>query len=219
MRKKTDQHITEEILHALLWDARMSLASLTVDCDDGTVTLQGEVENSFKKWSAEQTAGRIDGVRIVANAISVKPKQQQKDSAIAQNIEKTLTLDTRLDNTEIKYSVQQGRVTLRGKVRSLFQKIAAEETCRWVRGVTDVKNKLIVNDLINNAGEEMMHELQRRFSRDHLLKDCEVRVSISNRVVLLTGKVLHNEQRIQAEAMASQLANVAFVDNQLAVKT
>lgn len=84
----------------------MSLASLTVDCDDGTVTLQGEVDNSFKKWSAEQTAGRIDGVRIVANAISVKPKQQQKDSAIAQNIEKTLTLTpvSIIPRSNIQYS-------------------------------------------------------------------------------------------------------------------
>jgi osmotically-inducible protein OsmY len=45
---------------------------------------------------------------------------------------------------EIKCEVLNGTVSLHGEVHSYYQRLAAEESCRWVKGVVNVENKIEV---------------------------------------------------------------------------
>ncbi|MCG8605105.1 BON domain-containing protein [bacterium] len=140
----SDDQITQDITHALLWDTRVSAARIEVTTNEGVVSLSGTVDSYVKKRSAEETALGIADVVQVINNVVVKPKSKVPDRAIRRNIKRALKSDIRLDSREIKVSVKKGVVALAGATNSLFAKFSAEETCRWIKGVTDVKNELEV---------------------------------------------------------------------------
>lgn len=61
---------------------------------------------------------------------------------------------------------------------------------------------------------EIKQEIERIITNNFKYrKDCIIRVSVENRIVKLNGQVRNRQEKIQAEAIASLVANVAFVRN------
>lgn len=69
---KTDEQIQKDVIAELKWDARLQPNEIGVIVKDGVVTLTGWVDSYLKKWSAEETALRVEGVKAVANEIEVR---------------------------------------------------------------------------------------------------------------------------------------------------
>lgn len=211
----SDNQLTQEVVHALLWDARVSPASIEVSTKDGVVSLSGTVDSNMKKWSARETAFRVAGVEDVIDTIMVKPKAKLSDRTIQKNIKRVVENDTRLDGTNIQVSVKKGVVKVKGEVNSLFQKFAVEETCRWVRGATHVKNHIEVVPSAKVIDSEIKQEIERLLAKNRHLQDCKITVTVENQVVGLAGDVVDREQKALAEAIASMVANVSFVRNEI----
>jgi osmotically-inducible protein OsmY len=55
-----------------------------VSVNDGIVTLFGWVDSYLKKWSAEETAHRVSGVKAVVNEIEVKLATERTDEDISK---------------------------------------------------------------------------------------------------------------------------------------
>src|SRR5258708_5491547 len=67
-----DEELQRNVMDQLKWDARIKPTEIGVTVKDGVVTLVGTVDSYMKKWTAEEIALRVAGVKAVANELSVK---------------------------------------------------------------------------------------------------------------------------------------------------
>jgi osmotically-inducible protein OsmY len=93
--ERTDQEIQEDVVTELKWDARLQPNEITVMVRDGVVTLAGWVDSFTKKWAAERSVHRINGVRAVVNDVEVRlpGAVQRPDSDIAAAAVRALEWD------------------------------------------------------------------------------------------------------------------------------
>ena len=63
--------VADAVANALYFDLALPRDRIVSRCDDGWVTLTGEVERAYQRSSAEADARRVHGVRGVTNAITV----------------------------------------------------------------------------------------------------------------------------------------------------
>jgi osmotically-inducible protein OsmY len=73
------------------------------------------------------------------------PAEQRPDEAIWEDIHEHLTTNPDLDATEVEIVVEDGDVTLTGRVDTRESKWLAEEMARAVPGVADLHNRLRVS--------------------------------------------------------------------------
>jgi hypothetical protein len=76
---KTEEEIQRDVLAELKWDARFQPNEIGVIVKDGVVTLTGWVDTFLKKWSAEDAAHKLTGVKAVANEIEVRLARERTD--------------------------------------------------------------------------------------------------------------------------------------------
>jgi osmotically-inducible protein OsmY len=69
---------------------------------------------------------------------------QRSDARMFEDICDRLTVDPRIDASDVEVDVKQGEVTLRGSVRSREEKRAAEDIVEHIMGVREVNNHLKV---------------------------------------------------------------------------
>ena len=69
---KADEQVQTDVLAEMKWNAQVQPSEIGVAVKDGVVTLTGWVDSYLKKWSAEEAAHRVSGVKAVANDIEVE---------------------------------------------------------------------------------------------------------------------------------------------------
>ncbi|EFH79853.1 BON domain-containing protein [Ktedonobacter racemifer] len=143
--ERTDIDLAKAVLDALKWEADIPTGKLEVKVDHGWVTLKGMVEHNYQRQSAEDAVKKIAGVKGVTNIITVKPQLVPTD--LKQQIEKALVRNAEIDAQRITVEMQDGKVILRGTVRSYAEKLAAEDTAWLAPGVTEVENHIVVSPL------------------------------------------------------------------------
>jgi len=97
---KTDEEIQRDVLTELKWDAQIQPNEIGVSVKDGVVTLTGWVDSYLKKWSAEEAAHRVAGVRAVANDIEVRLATERTDADIAAAAVRALEWDAAIPATK-----------------------------------------------------------------------------------------------------------------------
>lgn len=65
------EDIVTGVMNALFWDAAVPNNRISAGCDQGWVTLTGEVDRPYQKTSAEADARKVRGVIGVTNSIKV----------------------------------------------------------------------------------------------------------------------------------------------------
>jgi len=71
--RRSYAHVADEVLNALFWDLAVPRDRVSAKCENGWVTLTGEVERPYQKSCAEADVRRTCGVVGVTNQIRVKP--------------------------------------------------------------------------------------------------------------------------------------------------
>src|SRR5947207_1584128 len=69
---QSDRDMQRDIVNELNWEPSLRNDDIAVGVRDGVVTLAGFVDSYADKWTAERVAGRVKGVKAVANDIEVK---------------------------------------------------------------------------------------------------------------------------------------------------
>jgi osmotically-inducible protein OsmY len=113
---------------------------------DGAVTLTGFTTTYGEKWEVVRAAKRVSGVRAVADDIEVKfaSSHDRTGGEIAASAADHLGWSTSVQNDKVDMTVQDGWVTLAGKLEWCYQKNAAENAVIFLTGVKGVTNLITI---------------------------------------------------------------------------
>ena len=212
----TDRLVRDDVAAELGWDSAVDASAIGVAAKDGAVTLTGFIDSYAGKLAAERAAKRVRGVRAVANEIQVRLMLGRTDEDLAAGLSRALRDRTALPDS-VQATVHSGHVTLTGQVGSLLQRAIAEFAASDVKGVKAVINRV---EVVPRASSFDVHrEIARALHRAADIDAGGINVTIDGPVVRLSGTVNSFQEREAAERAASHAANIAFVDNQLAVST
>lgn len=186
--KKTDALIRKFVAEQLRWDSRIGLAKIKVSVKNGDVTLAGTVPNYYAKGAALKDVVKIGGYRLIINKLKIKPLKEFIDEEIKENVERALFWNLLLDENDIKVTVKEGVVTLKGVVLFYWQKESVENSAS-VNGVIDIINKIAVVPTRNIADEDIAKDIIKAMERDGQLEVNNINVKVIDRKVTLTGQV------------------------------
>ena len=155
---RSDTEIREAVQDALLADPRVSPFVITVNADNGIVTLSGIAGNAQAKRSAVRDARNTVGVISIKDMIKIRPIVKLDDVEIAGNVHSALLRNPFTEDLIIAVEVKDGVVHLKGSVDSYFEKAKAEDVAFRARGVTEVKNNLAVTNPVAMSYNPYIHD-------------------------------------------------------------
>jgi len=165
-----DKQLKHDVLAELAWEPSVTAAHIGVAVHDGVVTLTGHVTSFVEKHLAEAAAGRVKGVKAIAEEVEVRlPFDHQRgDEEIAAAAVTRLEWDVSVPNSAIKVNVEDGQLTLFGQVEWHYQKEAAGWDVRGLQGVVGVSNQITVKPKADDAnlGDSILHALHRSWFFD-----------------------------------------------------
>jgi len=211
---QSDRDMQRDIVNELNWEPSLRNDDIAVGVRDGVVTLAGFVDSYADKWTAERVAGRVKGVKAVANDIEVKLPlgSSRPDPDIARAALDALKWHVSVPNERIKVKVEKG---LEGDVDWYYQKEAAERAVRYLTGVQGVSNLITVKARPTSADVKVKikEALQRgaEFDADHIT------VEIEGSKAILRGTVRAYAEMRDAERAARNAPGITEVDNRLTV--
>jgi osmotically-inducible protein OsmY len=181
------------------------------------VALSGHVENYMEKFAAEAAAGRVKGVKAVAEELEVRlPSSFRRgDDDIASAALKRLEWNSAVPNDAVKVKVENGWVTLTGQVEWHYQQEAAADDIKWLSGVVGVSNNVSIKPRVNAAN--ISDDISRALHRSWFFDPKTVNVSAHGGKVTLTGTVNSWSDRQLAASTAWAAPGATAVENDIAV--
>ena len=204
--------------------------------EDGTATIEAEVENVAIKRLALERLAAVPGITAVIDRLRVKPAMATSDDGILDELRKAyydepslrkLALKEREHGTlnlvrdafeeargEIEIEVYDGVVILNGRVPGLASKRLAGVLAWWVPGIRDVVNGIAVEPPEEDAPIRIEEAVRIALDKDPFVDAEQVRVGVHNRTVRLTG-CLPRDARDAAEWDAWYVFGVDDVINEI----
>ena len=189
MSKGKGNELKHKVLAELEFDPEVDAAKIGVTAEDGVVTLTGHVPSYAEKWAAEKIAKRVLGVKAVANEIEVAINldNHRDDTEIAISAVNALSWNASVPNGHVKPLVSGGWITLEGNVEWNYQKRAAEDTVRLLRGIRGVTNKIEVTPHVH-AGD-VKQKIEAALKRSAEVDSKNIVVETTDGSVTLRGNV------------------------------
>ncbi len=214
---KNDHTLKTDILAELNWEPGISSDHIGVTAKDGVVTLTGHVDTYWQKQVAEDAAGRVQGVKAIAEEIEVRLPLHFKrsDDEIAAAALSRLAWDTSIPKDAVKVKVEKGVVTLTGKVDWHFQQESALQNIRSLSGVVGVDDKTTLSPKPN--AEKISDDITHALNRSWYFDDSDIKVTADGGKVRLTGTVDSWTDRETAGLTAWAAPGATSVVNELTV--
>ena len=127
---------------ALKWHAQVPADRIKVVVEKGWVTLKGEVDWDYQRFSASKAVRALTGVVGVSNLVTLKPTVVPLNLSL--RIREALKRHAEREARDISVEVHGSVVTLRGKVDSLAERSAVFGAAWSAPGISSVVNELTV---------------------------------------------------------------------------
>jgi osmotically-inducible protein OsmY len=210
---RTDQEIQKDVLAELKWDAQVQPNEIGVSVKDGVVTLTGWVDSYLKKWSAEDAAHKVTGVKAVANDIEIKLATERTDPDIAAAVVHSLEWDAFVPSDKVHVTVSKGWVTLKGDVEWQYQKQDAERVVQRLSGVKGVTNLISVKPRITPS--ELKKKIEDALVRNAEVDANRISVEVQGNKAILKGTVRAWAEKEEAERVAWSAPGITSVENRI----
>jgi len=213
---KTDSQLQKDVQEELKWEPCVTASEIGVAVNDGAVTLSGMVPTYAEKHAAERAARRVPGVTAIAEEIQVMPTgiHKRNDTEIAEAAVQALQSHVWVP-TDVQATVENGRVTLRGRVNWEFQRSAALNAVRYLAGVKGVSNDITIKPTVQPGA--VKDEIEKALKRDAEIDAERIKVRADGGKVILSGSVHSWAERDEAGQAAWGAPGVTTVQNDITV--
>lgn len=215
---KSDLQLQNDVMNELKWEPSVNAARIGVSAKQGVVTLSGHIESFAEQHAAEKAAKRVKGVTAIANELEVKLPGSSKlsDEEIATNVLNTFKASVVVPDENIKVTVDSGWVTLEGDVEWQYQKTAAANAVRYLKGVVGVSNNIAVKPHVSAQDvKDKIIEALKRYAEEDAKR---ISVEVKENKVILRGMVHSTAEREQAENSAWAAPGVSVVEDYIKVE-
>lgn len=143
---KTDLQLQADVVNELKWEPSVNAANISIEVQQGEVTLAGYVDTYAEKSRAEEAAQRVYGVKSVEAALDVRllSSAERPDDDVAKAAENVLRWSNDLHNNSVKVMVKNDWITLTGFVEWAFQKHNLGYAVSNLMGVMGISNQLSI---------------------------------------------------------------------------
>lgn len=214
---KTDAEIKHDVVGELNWEPILNGAEIGVAVHHGIVTLSGNVNTYTERIEAEIAALRVKGVKAVVVELEIRLAADGwvNDIDIAANVASTLKWNTAVPDDKIKVEVTGGRVYLEGEVDWNFQKEAAFNAIRHLKGVIGVSNLITVKPRVDTA--ILKDRIRQALERNADLMSGNIKIETLGNKVILKGIARSWAERKIIENAAWSAPGVVTVDDELII--
>ena len=222
-RRSTQDQQVQEIATVELQE-KEKFRGVSASVEDGIVTLSGTVELLIDKENAEKRVRKVKNVDGVRNHIEVAGKQLS-DAELRETLANKLRYDRVgygivFNNPTV--SVENGAVTIGGKVRDYPDRNSAIAIVETTPGVKDVTDEIDVAPPSLTDDELRVRLARAVYGHSGLQKyaldpQAPIRIVVENGHVELAGVVLNKGDRQIAYAQANSVPGVFSVKNGLMV--
>jgi osmotically-inducible protein OsmY len=198
---------------------------IEVSVHDGVVTLRGKVMGHSEAREAELLASDVRGVRAIRNDLRIRLRFARLDTDVRGDVLEALDRDVYLTGLPIEVAVDDGYVTLTGKVGNLYQKERATGQATMVDGVRGVVNGLEIDPSLATGTREtatmddegVRAAVVAELGHDARVDARDISVRSAAGRVTLAGSVESASERLAAERDARDVSGVSRVENDLRV--
>jgi len=142
--QRTDTEIAQDVRLALEWEPFVPDQRIRSTVSDGLVTLEGEVNTLRQRDDAARAIRNVRGVVGVKNWLTVAAVKADPGQ-LRKSIEQALERRADREAEKVRIGVDDGIVTLEGRVRTWPEKTAVIGAISHAPGVREVRDHLSVN--------------------------------------------------------------------------
>ncbi len=213
---KLDSKLRQDVVDELHFNPSVSSDNIAISVLDGVVTLSGFVPSYADKYGAERSVFRVSGVKAIANELLVELPGSfaRTDLDIARAAKEAMGWNVNIPDT-VQITVDHGVVILRGEVEWAYQKDAAFNAVKHLKGVKEVKNRILIREKAKPS--DIKSRIERALVRSAEDDAKRIVVNVSEGKVTLTGAVRSLAEMEDAKWAAWATPGVTSVENHLRI--
>jgi osmotically-inducible protein OsmY len=208
-----DIDLQKDVIDELAADPTLDATDIGVVVKGDVIRLIGSVRTFAEKQAAERAAKRVRGVHGVADELQIELAafHRRTDADIVAAALHGLAWDVTIPDNAITVTVNNGWLTLEGKVAWHFQWESAARTVARLTGVLGVTNNIIVEPAPSPG--DVKSKIRAAFQRSAVLDANSLDVELRDQTVVLRGPVHSWSERDRAARAAYSVPGVTNVEN------
>lgn len=140
--QRSDSDIAKGITHMLEHNVILSKTDIKAEVSEGTVILSGLADWQHQREEASSQVAQVRGVKEVLNTIELHERLAPEN--VKEQIEAALVRNAELEAQHIEVTVNEGKVTLQGRVKAFYERNLVEAAAWRAPGVHKVVDKIEV---------------------------------------------------------------------------
>jgi len=211
-----DARLEHAVSAAIYGDPRGDSTEIAIVVHDAVVTLGGTVGSLGARRAAVRQAKRVAGARSVNDELEVRLLTQHRrhDAELRAEVLQVLSWNASVPE-DVDAAVEDGVVTLKGKVDYRFQREEAEATVVNLRGVREIHDKLEIRNTW--LADDVRDRIEEALRRNVQVAADGIRIEAVEGTVTLEGTVDSWMERNTAIDAAWAAPGVQDVDDRLVI--